>query len=86
MLESKFKIRVLNVVARIPKGQVMTYGQVAKLAGQAKAARAVGVIMSQNYDPKIPCHRVIRSDGGVGGYNRGVRKKIMILKNEGVNL
>ncbi len=84
MSKSKFKIKVLNVVARIPKGQVMTYGQVAKLAGNARAARAVGVIMRANYDPKIPCHRVVRADGTVGGYNRGARKKIRLLKQEGV--
>jgi O-6-methylguanine DNA methyltransferase len=46
----------------------MTYGQVAAKAGKPGAARAVGTLMSKNYNPKIPCHRVVRSDGKVGGY------------------
>ena len=49
----------------------MTYGEVARKAGNPLAARAVGMIMSKNFDPKIPCHRVIRTDGKIGGYNRG---------------
>lgn len=61
----------------------MSYKQVAKLAGRPRAYRAVGNILNKNYDPKIPCHRVIRSDGQVGGYNRGTAKKISLLKKEG---
>ncbi len=49
----------------------MTYGEVAKKAGKPGAARAVGMIMSKNYNSKIPCHRVVRADGKMGGYNRG---------------
>jgi O6-methylguanine-DNA--protein-cysteine methyltransferase len=49
-----------------------------------KAYRAVGNILNKNYDPKIPCHRVVRSDGKTGGYNRGDKKKIELLKKEGV--
>jgi len=74
----------LAIVANIPKGSVLTYKQVATKAGNPKAARAVGAILKTNYDPKIPCHRVIRSDGKTGGYNRGSLKKIRILKEEGV--
>jgi O-6-methylguanine DNA methyltransferase len=55
---------------------------VAKLAGSPKAYRAVGNILNKNYDPQIPCHRVIRSDGTTGGYNRGSAQKIKILKSE----
>lgn len=62
---------------------VMTYGQVAKAAGSPRAARAVGTILSQNYDPTIPCHRVIRSDGRPGQYNRGSDRKREILIKEG---
>jgi len=78
-----FREKVLAVVRNIPKGKVMTYKQVAAKAGNSKAARAVGAIMRTNYDPKIPCHRVIRSDGSLGSYNRGgtVRKR-EILKRE----
>ena len=81
-----FTERVKDVVRKIPKGKTMTYKEVAKKAGSPKASRAVGNIMRQNFDPKIPCHRVIRSDGGMGGYNRGgVSKKLLILKREGVS-
>lgn len=81
---SPFHKQVNAIVAKIPKGTVLTYGEVAKRAGNPKAARAVGMFMSQNYDPKIPCHRVIRSDGGLSGYNRGgIKAKAKILKKEG---
>lgn len=78
----KFAQKVLKVVASIPKGKTMTYSQVAGLAGNPKAARAVGNVISKNYDPAIPCHRVIRTDGGLGGYNRGLEKKAAILAEE----
>jgi O-6-methylguanine DNA methyltransferase len=79
-----FRQKVLKIVSKIPKGKVLTYKQVAKLAGRPKAYRAVGNILNKNYDLQIPCHRVIRSDGKVGGYNRGARKKINLLKKEKV--
>lgn len=66
-----FADRVRRVVAKIPKGETLSYGEVARRAGNPKAARAVGAAMSKNFDPKIPCHRVVRADGGPGGYNRG---------------
>ncbi len=78
----KFTELVLKVVAQIPVGKTMTYGQVAALAGNPKAARAVGMIMSKNWDIKIPCHRVVRADGSVGGYNRGREQKITLLAQE----
>jgi O-6-methylguanine DNA methyltransferase len=78
-----FKDRVLKIVAGIPKGKTMTYKQVAWIAGSPNAARVVGNIMKNNFDPKIPCHRVIRSDGKVGGYNGGgTQKKTELLKKE----
>lgn len=82
-----FTQQVKKIVANIPKGSVMTYKEVAIAAGHPKAARAVANIMAANYDPEVPCHRVIRSDGGLGGYNRGgTRAKAQILKREGVVL
>lgn len=61
----------------------MTYGEVAALAGNEKAARAVGAIMRTNYDPAIPCHRVVRADGSMGGYNRGgPDRKRSLLRRE----
>ena len=81
-----FRAKVFAVVARIPKGKTLTYKQVAELAGSPKAYRAVGNILNQNYDPNIPCHRVVRSDGMPGGYNRGVEAKKKILEKEGAKI
>ncbi len=74
-------------MAKIPKGKTLSYKQVAAKAGNAKAARAVGTIMAHNYNPKIPCHRVVRSDGGVGDYNRGgPMRKMELLMEEAYSL
>jgi len=81
-----FRDKVFAVLKTIPKGSVLTYKEVATRAGNPNASRAVGRIIGTNYDPAIPCHRVIRSDGGMGGYNRGVAKKIALLKKEGVKI
>jgi O-6-methylguanine DNA methyltransferase len=78
-----FREKVLEVVMKIPKGKTLTYKEVAKRAGSPKAARAVGNILHTNHDHKIPCHRVIRSDGKIGGYNRGIKNKKKILLSEG---
>jgi len=84
---TEFTPTVKGVVAKIPKGSVMTYKEVATAAGNPKAARAVANIMAANYDPDVPCHRVIRSDGGLGGYNRGgVSVKAELLRSEDVVL
>lgn len=83
----RFKQKVLNVVRNIPKGRILTYKQVAKKAGSPGAYRAVGNILAKNYNKKIPCHRVIRSDGKVGAYNRGgpVQKAALLKKERGIN-
>ena len=78
-----FQKKVYNIVRQIPKGSVLTYKEVAKLAGSPKAFRAVGNILNKNHDTSIPCHRVIRSDGNIGGYNRGSENKMRLLKQEG---
>ena len=79
-----FKDRVLDIVAKIPKGKTMTYKDVAMRAGSPGAARAVGSIMKANYREDVHCHRVIRSDGKIGDYNRGGQiEKIRKLKSEG---
>jgi O-6-methylguanine DNA methyltransferase len=82
-----FKEKVLDIVRAIPKGEVLTYGEVAKRAGTPGAARAVGTIMAANDDLTVPCHRVIRSDGKIGEYNglRGPSKE-ELLRKEGVCL
>lgn len=77
-----FKEKVYAVVRRIPRGKTMTYMQVARAVGSPRAYRAVGNILNKNYDPAIPCHRVVRSDGTAGGYNKGKRKKVEMLKKE----
>jgi O-6-methylguanine DNA methyltransferase len=77
-----FKESVFSIIKKIPKGHTLTYKQVAKLAGRPTAYRAVGNILNKNYDPAIPCHRVVRSDGKVGGYNRGSERKRKILEEE----
>lgn len=84
MFETPFAKAVYKIVANIPKGTTMTYGQVARRAGKPGAARAVGTIMSHNYRPSIPCHRVVRADGRVGDYNRGgSARKAELLREEG---
>ncbi len=82
-MQKSFTQKVLEVVKKIPRGKILTYKQVAKLAGSPNASRAAGSILKKNYDPKIPCHRVIRSDGMTGEYNRGRENKIKLLKAEG---
>lgn len=80
-----FADRVRDVVRKIPKGKTMTYAEVAKKAGNARAARAVGTVMKGNFAKDIPCHRVVRSDGTVGQYNRGgPSAKRVLLVQEGV--
>lgn len=81
---SDFATRVFALVAKIPKGKTMTYKEVAKALGRPFAYRAVGNILSTNFNPKIPCHRVIRSDGKMGDYNRGgTVRKYKRLQEEG---
>jgi O6-methylguanine-DNA--protein-cysteine methyltransferase len=97
--ETRFKEKVFRIVQKIPRGNFLTYKQVAERAGYPKAWRAVGNILNKNrnlYPPKfskktlagkkIPCHRVIRSDGKIGGFNEGTKKKAYLLKKEGVIL
>lgn len=78
-----FANRVRAVVSQIPKGKTMTYKEVAERAGSPRAFRAVGNILNKNFDPNIPCHRVVRSDGTTGGYNRGAERKLEMLQKEG---
>ena len=86
---TKFQLKVWNYLKKIPKGKVKTYLDVAKAIGQPKAFRAVANAVGKNpYPPKIPCHRVIRSDGSLGGFSApgGTKLKKKLLKNEGVLL
>ncbi|MGE5541353.1 MAG: MGMT family protein [Bacillota bacterium] len=86
-MTTSFRDRVYALAARIPKGKVATYGQVAALAGNPKAARAVGMAMRNNPSRKeVPCHRVVASDGSLTGYafGKGIATKKTILAKEGV--
>lgn len=84
MAETPFAKLVRDAVKQIPKGETRSYGEVAAAIGRPGAARAVGTIMKNNYDSEVPCHRVIKSDGTVGAYNRGGEsKKRALLKAEG---
>ena len=78
-----FTEKVLAVVKKIPRGKTLSYADVARRAGSPGASRAVGSIMRKNVDPAVPCHRVIRSDGRLGGYNRGAAEKEWKLREEG---
>lgn len=73
-----FERKVLTVVSRIPAGRVITYGDVARLAGKPRAARAVGNIMRLADRPGLPYHRVIAADGKLGGYSSTALKRSML--------
>ena len=76
---------VYNLVSNIPLGKVATYGQLASSLGNPQAARGIGKILNKNPRPIIvPCHRVVRSDGHIGGYMYGKERKISLLLNEGI--
>ena len=83
---TKFQIKVWKAISKIPRGQVRTYKELAKLINKPKASRAVANACGKNpYPIKIPCHRAIRSDGSLGGYSGkgGISAKKDILKKEG---
>jgi O-6-methylguanine DNA methyltransferase len=79
-----FKTRVLSVVRRIPPGRVATYGDVARMAGRPRAARAVGNIMRDCHRHDVPCHRVIAAGGRLGGYGGREWLKRSLLAAEGI--
>jgi O-6-methylguanine DNA methyltransferase len=84
---ASFRDKIYDFTRQIPKGKVATYGQLAKLAGNPKAARAIGAFMKTNPDaPHTPCHRVVASDGSLTGYSGvgGIKKKKEMLISEGV--
>ena len=86
---TKFQVKVWKYLQTIPKGTVKTYKQVAIAIKKPKSARAVANACGKNpYAPKIPCHRVIRSDGGLGGYSGrgGIKTKLRLLRSEKVDI
>ncbi len=89
MKGTKFQTKVWKYLKTIPKGQVKTYKEVAIAIKRPKSARAVANACGKNpYAPKIPCHRVIRSDGDLGGYSGrgGIKTKLRLLRSEKVDI
>ena len=87
MKGTTFQLKVWKYLKKIPRGSVKTYSQVAKGIGKPLAVRAVANAISKNpYAPRVPCHRVIRSDGSLGGYSSkgGIKTKKLLLKKEGI--
>ena len=81
-----FNERCYQVLKKVPRGKVTTYREIAKVL-KSKAYRAVGNAMKKNpYAPRVPCHRVISSDGSIGGFASGTKKKISMLKKEGIGI
>ena len=79
-----FQVKVLLTVSRVPRGKTVTYKQLARMSGYPNSYRAVGTALNKNPFPvTIPCHRVIRSDGDIGDYFYGRKKKMELLKSEG---
>lgn len=79
-----FNERCYKILKKVPMGKVTTYKEIAK-ALRSKAYRAVGNAMNRNpYAPKVPCHRVVKNDGNIGGFASGTKKKIQMLKKEGI--
>ena len=79
---TSFQQKVYEIIKKIPEGSVLTYKEVAERIGRPKSFRAVGNALHRNDNPVVPCHRVIRSDGRIGGYDRGIERKIKLLKKE----
>lgn len=84
---TSFQKAVYRTTRKIPKGKVATYGQIARFIGSPKATRAVGNALNSNpFAPKVPCHRVVNSDGKIGGFAFGIDKKSTLLRKEGVRV
>jgi len=84
--KKSFNERCYEVLKKVPKGKVTTYKEIAKRL-KSKGYRAVGNAMNKNpYAPRVPCHRVVCSDGKVGGFAHGTKKKIEMLRKEGVGI
>ena len=82
-----FQEQVLNLTKQIPEGRISTYGEIAEALGDIRAARAVGNALNKNLKLReIPCHRVVMSNGSIGGYSRGVKEKIKLLEKEEINI
>ncbi len=86
-MSTLFQQKVWNACKKIPKGRVSTYKELAKMTKNPKASRAVGNALNRNpYAPTVPCHRVVRSNGEIGGFANGKKAKILLLKKEDIEV
>lgn len=85
---SEFQKKVYSLCIKIPKGKITTYAEIGKAIGKrGQVYRAVGSALNKNpFAPKVPCHRVVKSDGSVGGFATGTKRKIILLKREGISI
>ena len=84
---SPFAQKTFSALKKIPAGKVATYAGLARAIGHPKAYRAVGNVLNKNpFAPVVPCHRIVNSDGRIGGYNWGRDRKIKLLKQEGIEI
>ena len=85
-MPTEFENKVYNLTSRVPKGRVTTYKEIAKALG-IKAYRAVGNSLNKNpFAPRVPCHRVVNSNGSIGGFASGSRRKAELLRKESVEI
>jgi nicotinate-nucleotide adenylyltransferase len=85
--KKEFSRKVLALTALVPRGKVSTYGEIAKALGRPKACRAAGNSLNKNpFAPIVPCHRIVKSDGSIGGFATGFRKKQKLLESEGIRV
>ena len=83
----KFVNSVWQTLKKVPRGQVASYGDLARAVGNPTAARAVGSALRINpYAPQVPCHRVVKNDGTLGGFAHGINKKKALLREEGIKV
>ncbi len=83
--KKEFKARVWQLTKKIPYGRITTYKEIAERLN-TKAYRAVGNALNKNKSKEVPCHRVVRSDRTVGGFAKGTKRKIIMLKKEGIKI
>lgn len=84
---TKFEKMVFDLTKRIPKGKVLTYKIIAQKIGTPGLARAVGNVLGKNRDlQRIPCYRIVKSNGKIGGYKKGQKEKIKLLKKDGIEI
>tara|TARA_Y100000296_G_scaffold79163_1_gene102762 strand:- start:1446 stop:1760 length:315 start_codon:yes stop_codon:yes gene_type:complete len=85
-MKKTFNERCYDLLRKVPKGKITTYKEISKALG-IKAYKVVGNAMNKNpYAPKVPCHRIIKSNGEIGGFASGIKNKIKLLKKEGIEI